>query len=68
MEPVEVLLSEQFVEFSTKVQEIAAAKKKLKADFKEVYDKYQTDCKSLDESAMQAQTQFEEWKKTVVKK
>lgn len=63
MESLEVLLSEQFAEFSKRVANIAVNKKQLKADFKIVYDKFQADLKELDEAAMDAQQEFEAWKK-----
>jgi len=68
MEPVEFLLSDSFVEFSKKIVEIAEQKKRLKAEFKVVYDKFQSDLKELENAAMTIQNEFEEWKKSVTKK
>ena len=62
METLDVLLSEQFAEFSQRVTNIAISKKQLKADFKLVYDKFQNDLKELDEAALVAQQTFEAWK------
>ncbi len=63
METLDVLLSDQFAEFSETVKRIAEQKKQLKADFKVVYDKFQHDIKELDKEALNAQTDFENWKK-----
>jgi len=62
METLDVLLSEQFAEFSQRVANIAVSKKQLKADFKVIYDKFQADIKELDEAALEAQQEFEAWK------
>lgn len=62
MEELDILLSDQFAEFSKTVQSIAQDKKRLKAEFKVVYDKFQADVKALDNAALEAQQQFEAWK------
>lgn len=63
MMELDVLLGEQFADFSQRVSNIASNKKQLKADFKVVYDKYQADIKELDAAALDAQEEFEAWKK-----
>jgi predicted nucleic acid-binding Zn-ribbon protein len=63
MEKLEHLLSDKFAEFSQKVVMIAANKKKLKDDFKEVYDKFQNEIKTLDQTVLDLQKEFEDWKR-----
>jgi uncharacterized protein (UPF0335 family) len=63
MEELDILLSDQFAEFSQTVQRVAQDKKRLKAEFKVIYDKFQADVKALDNEALEAQHQFEAWKK-----
>jgi uncharacterized protein (UPF0335 family) len=63
METLDVLLSDKFAEFSDTVARLAEQKKKLKADFKVVYDKFQHDVKEIDQAVLAAQQEFEEWKK-----
>jgi hypothetical protein len=67
MESLEILSSDEFAAFSVCVKEKAMEKKNMKAQFKEIYDKFQADIKKLDQAILDAQTEFEEWKKTKVK-
>lgn len=62
MNEVELLLSDEFVEFSTKVKEIHEAKKAKQLEFKAVYDKYKADVQVMDDAAKSLQEIFETWK------
>lgn len=57
------LLSDEFIEFSNKVSELHAEKKKLKAELKEFYEKTTTQIKELDKQAEVLNQEFETWKK-----
>lgn len=62
MEDLEILLSDQFAEFSQKVKEIAESRKKQKAEFKAVYEEFQAAMRNFDEAVLKLQKDFETWK------
>ncbi len=62
MESLDILLSDKYIQFTQFVAQAATKKKQLKADFKEVYDKFQADTKALDQEILDAQADFEAWK------
>lgn len=59
--PPEVLLSDQFAEFSGKVTALHEKKKELIAEFKKMYEKHKADVKAIDDEAAGLQTQFTAW-------
>lgn len=59
MEEIENLLSEEFVSFSKKIEEIFHAKKERKAQFKVVYDQYTAEMKAYDDQAKALKEEFE---------
>ena len=64
MEDVELLLSDEFVAFSTTIAAIHAEKKEKKSQLKEIYDKMKKEIEDLDGRAKTEYAQFEEWKKS----
>lgn len=68
MEHVEFLLSEEFIRFSKKIEELAIKKKELKEELKEFYNKINEQIKDLEVKAKEAQQEFEDWKASNVKK
>lgn len=62
MSDLDFLLSDEFVEFSTKVKEIHEAKKTKQAAFKNLYDAFKTEIQTLDDQAKGLQEDFEKWK------
>lgn len=63
MKEVDLLLTDEFVQFSTEIARIHNEKKSLKEQFKQVYEKFQTDIAALDIQATEASTKWETWKK-----
>jgi hypothetical protein len=59
--PPEVLLSDQFAEFSGKVTALHEKKKELVAEFKKAYEKHKADVKAIDDEAAGLQTEFNTW-------
>lgn len=68
MEDLEILLSDEFVEFSRKISALAEGKKKEKQEFEKVYEAFKKKIKSYDEEAKKLQLEFEQWKKEKSKK
>ena len=60
MVDVDVLLSDDFVQFSYKVSELHEKKKKLNADFKKLYEEHKKSLKTIDGEAVKLQKEFEE--------
>lgn len=65
METVDVLLSDKFQEYAKNLADIAERKKRRKAEFKELYDGFLAEIRAMDQSAISAQKDFEEWKRSV---
>jgi len=59
-----LLLTEEFVAFSTKIKAIFDEKKAKKAELKAVYDKVQNEIKALDAEAKKLEDDFNAWKKS----
>jgi uncharacterized protein (UPF0335 family) len=59
MVDVDVLLSDDFVQFSSKVAELHEKKKKLNADFKKLYEEHKKSLKTIDGEAAKLQKEFE---------
>lgn len=62
MENVELLLSEEFVSFSAKIQQIFATKKAKTAEFKAIHEAWKKEMTGLDQDAKEAQDEWEVWK------
>lgn len=61
--PLDILLSDRFVEFSKQIEAIHVAKKTMKAEFKKQYDAFQKKIDDLDAQAKKLMAEFENWKK-----
>lgn len=57
----EILLSEQFVSFSSKIAALHEKKKELVAEFKKVYEEHKSQVKTIDDEAESLQNAFNEW-------
>lgn len=67
MESIDLLLSDEFVEFSTQIQSIHLAKTVKTKEFKALYAKFQQECAELDNRAKELQDAWEEWKVNAAK-
>jgi len=56
------LLTQEFIDFSSRIAEIFAQKKQLKEELKRTYDRFTHEIKELDVLADKANAEFEEWK------
>jgi hypothetical protein len=59
--PANVLLSDEFAEFSGKVTALHEKKKEATNEFKKLYEKHKADMKALDEEAEKLQNGFDQW-------
>ena len=57
----EILLSENFAEFSGKIIALHEKKKELVAEFKKVYEEHKTQVKIIDDDAANLQGMFNDW-------
>lgn len=57
----EVLLSDEFAEFSGKVTALHEKKKELKMEFKRYFEKHKAEVKGIDEEAKKLQDSFNIW-------
>lgn len=57
----EVLLSDQFAEFSGKVTALHEKKKELLAELKKIHEDYKSKIKAIDEEAGDLQSDFSSW-------
>lgn len=62
MNEIDLLLSDEFVEFSAKIKEIHEKKKSKQSEFKALYDKFKAEVQSLDDEAKGLKSDFEVWK------
>jgi hypothetical protein len=62
MENIDLLLTDEFVEFSTQIKSIHVAKTDKTKEFKALYTKFQQECAELDKRAKELQDAWEEWK------
>jgi len=63
----ELLLTDEFLQFSGDIAALIQEKKTLKDDFKKVYEEFQTKLKSVDQKADKRSKEFDEWKKSKTK-
>lgn len=68
MDNIDVLLSDEFVEFSTKIADVHSRKKSKQEELKTIYDKFKLEIKALDDEASELVGEFEAWKSTKGKK
>ena len=66
MTNAEVLLSDFFVEFSQKIQQLYETKKKLNVEVKKVLEDHKLAIKKIDDEALALSSAFENWKKEPV--
>lgn len=59
----ELLLTDEFVEFSKAVAEVHEEKKILEAEFKKHFESYKASKKALEDKVASASAKWEEWKK-----
>lgn len=59
MQSTEWLLTDEFISFSAWIKEIHEKKKEKKQELKEIYENFQRELKALDETALEAQRQFD---------
>jgi hypothetical protein len=57
----DLLLSDEFVKFSTQIAELHAKKKDAMAAFKKVFEEHKALVKSFDEQAVSLQAEFDAW-------
>ena len=57
----EILLSDQFAEFSGKVTALHEKKKELIAEFRKVYEAHKAEIKGIDDQSTELQGLFNEW-------
>jgi len=57
----EILLSDEFADFSGKVTALHEKKKELKMEFKKYFEKHKADVKGIDEEAKKLQDEFNSW-------
>lgn len=68
MTDAELLLTDEFVEFSRTIAEIHERKKILEEEFKKHFEAYKAEKKSIEHAVTEASARWEEWKKSQVKK
>jgi flagellar hook-basal body complex protein FliE len=59
---VSILLSDEFAEFSSKIQALRDSKNELHEKFKIVLTEYKKNVKEVEEKALKLQEEFESWK------
>lgn len=64
MNEQEMLLSDEFVEFSRAVAAVHEEKKTLEEEFKKLFDDYKAKKKSFETRVAEASAKWEEWKKS----
>lgn len=68
MNDAELLLTDEFVEFSKTIAEAHESKKALEAEFKKHFETYKADKKNIEDTVAEASAKWEDWKKSQVKK
>lgn len=68
MTDAELLLTDEFVEFSKAIAEVHEEKKVLEAEFKKHFEAYKAAKKSMEDRVSEANSKWEEWKKGQSKK
>lgn len=64
MSDAELLLTDEFVEFSKAIAEVHEEKKHLEAEFKKHFEAYKAAKKSMEDKVAEASAKWEEWKKS----
>ena len=64
MNDQELLLTDEFVDFSRTISAIHDEKKALEEDFKKHFDEYKASKKSFETRVSEASAKWEEWKKS----
>lgn len=64
MNDAELLLTDEFVEFSKAIAEAHEEKKVLEAEFKKHFEAYKAAKKAIEDKVSSASGKWEEWKKT----
>jgi uncharacterized protein YeeX (DUF496 family) len=59
----ELLLSDEFVEFSKVVAQVHETKKAIESNFKKVFDEYKAKKAELESKVAEASAKWEAWKK-----
>ena len=62
MEDIELLLSDEFAEFTVTISKIRENKKVEQEKFKELYEQYKTKMEAFEKQASTAQEKWEAWK------
>lgn len=57
----EILLSDQFAEFSGKVTALHERKKELLAEFKKIHEEFKGNIKAIDDEALDLENTFQQW-------
>lgn len=63
MSETDLLLSDEFVEFSQTIAECHKSKKTLEDSFKKLFDEYKAKKKELEDAVVAASSKWESWKK-----
>lgn len=63
MNDQELLLSDEFVEFSKEIAQIHEKKKAIEAEFKAFFENYKEHKKELEDKVAAASAKWENWKK-----
>lgn len=58
----ELLLTDEFLQFSGDIAALIQEKKSLKDDFKKVYEEFQSKLKLVDKKAFERSKEFDKWK------
>lgn len=62
MNEVELLMSDEFVDFSKKIAVLHETKKAQEKELKKVYEEYKAAFKKIDAQAAELQKEFDAWK------
>lgn len=68
MNDAELLLTDEFVEFSKTIAEAHERKKTLEAEFKKHFEAYKAEKKHIEDAVSEASSKWEDWKKSQNKK
>jgi len=61
MEDLDVLMSDEFTEFSQQIAHIAANRKALKEEFEQTYATFKVNMKEFEKQALKIKKDFEAW-------
>ena len=68
MGEIEFMLTDEFINFSSKIAEIHTEKKKRAGEVKDIAEQFKADMHALDEKAEALRLDWEAWKQTQIKK